>query len=78
VPRIEPEQLPDIATDADVGIETLPPGRLDELGLGCVRLRVTNPRLVLTSLTPFGQTGPYAGYHGEELVAELAAEGPFQ
>src|SRR5579884_1094098 len=53
---------------ADVVIESYPPGVREGLELGYERLRQTNPRLVLTSITPFGQTGPYAGWHGSDLV----------
>jgi len=54
--------------DADVLVESFPPGRLAELGLGYERLARLNPRLVLTSITPFGQEGPYARYRGPEIV----------
>jgi crotonobetainyl-CoA:carnitine CoA-transferase CaiB-like acyl-CoA transferase len=45
---------------SDVLIENYRPGTLDEMGLGYVRLRALNPRLVVTSLSGFGQTGPLA------------------
>ena len=44
---------------ADLLIENYAPGYLDTLGLGYEALRALNPRLILTSITPFGQTGPY-------------------
>ncbi|HEX5365523.1 MAG TPA: CoA transferase [Acidimicrobiales bacterium] len=53
---------------ADVVIESEAPGTLARWGLGEEVLRSVNPRLVLTSVTPFGQDGPYAGYKGEEIV----------
>src|SRR5581483_442792 len=56
-----------IAT-ADVVIESYAPGEMGRLGLGYERLRAEHPGLVLTSLTPFGQTGPYAGWKGSDLV----------
>ncbi len=43
---------------ADVLIEDRAPGELEALGLGFGVLSQRNPGLVLTSLTPFGQTGP--------------------
>jgi benzylsuccinate CoA-transferase BbsE subunit len=58
-----------LAATADVVVETLPPGRLDALGLGYEALRRASPRLVLTSITPFGQTGPQRGWQGSDLVA---------
>ena len=53
----------------DVIIETLRPDHLDSLGLGYEDLAEINPGLVLTSITPFGQTGPYSQYQGEEIVS---------
>jgi crotonobetainyl-CoA:carnitine CoA-transferase CaiB-like acyl-CoA transferase len=39
-------------------LESLPPGALDRYGLGYARLVAANSRLVLASITPFGQGGP--------------------
>jgi len=50
---------------ADVVIETFPPGYLASLGLDYAALERANPRIVLTSITPFGQTGPYRHYQGQ-------------
>ena len=57
-----------LAEDADVVVESYKPGYLDGLGLGHEALEAINPGLVLTSITPFGQTGPYSQYAGEEIV----------
>ena len=38
-------------------------------------LRAAHPQLVVVSVTPFGLTGPYAGWAGEEIVA-YAMGGP--
>ena len=43
----------------DVLIEDLPSGDLDRLGLGYPSLHQVNPGLLVTSITPFGRTGPY-------------------
>ena len=53
----------------DVVLECFAPGSLEALGLGYEDLRETYPRLVHCAITPFGQTGPYAGYRGHDLVA---------
>ncbi len=53
---------------ADAVIESFTPGYLDGLGLGYGDLQKINPRIILTSITPFGQTGPYSSYRGEDLV----------
>jgi crotonobetainyl-CoA:carnitine CoA-transferase CaiB-like acyl-CoA transferase len=54
---------------ADFVIETFPPGHLDSLGLGYSALSEINPRVILTSITPFGQSGPYKYYKSSDLVA---------
>ena len=54
--------------EADVLVEDSPPGHLDRLGLGYQDLDRINAGLVLTSITPFGQTGPYRDYQGSDLV----------
>ena len=52
----------------DVLIESYRPGFMSELGVGYEDLKTENPALIMTSITPFGQTGPYAQYKGEEVV----------
>ena len=47
---------------ADVLVENSIRGYLDGLGLGYDTLKEINPRLVMVSITPFGQTGPYKDY----------------
>ncbi len=58
-----------LARAADFLIESAPPGSLEARGLGYRALAALNPRLVFTSITPFGQDGPYARYRGSDLVA---------
>ena len=48
-----------LITDADVLVENFRPGTLERLGLGPDELHALNPRLVITRVTGFGQTGPY-------------------
>ncbi|MBI4298898.1 MAG: CoA transferase [Chloroflexi bacterium] len=59
-----------LAATADVVIESFQPGYLDSLGLGYKDLSKINPGLVITSITAFGQTGPYRNYLGTDLVAQ--------
>jgi len=48
----------ELAARVDVLVEDRPPGHLSELGLGYAELAERNPRLIVVSITPFGQTGP--------------------
>ena len=57
-----------LAKTADAVIESFPPGYMDGLGLGYSELEKINPGLVLTSVSPFGQSGPYHDYKASELV----------
>ncbi|MBW2315480.1 MAG: CoA transferase [Deltaproteobacteria bacterium] len=61
--------LVELASRADLVIETLPPGTLDSLEIGYESLRQHNPRLVLTSITGFGQSGPHRDFRSSDLVA---------
>jgi benzylsuccinate CoA-transferase BbsE subunit len=54
---------------ADILVESHPPGYLDTLGLGYSNLSKLNPRLIMVSITPFGQSGPYSGYKSSDIVA---------
>ncbi|MFG3136428.1 CaiB/BaiF CoA transferase family protein [Streptomyces sp. NPDC048211] len=56
-----------LARTADAVVESHRPGVLDSLGLGFDTLHAANPRLVLCSLTGYGQSGPYADKPGHEL-----------
>lgn len=53
---------------ADLVIESFEPGYLERLGLGYADLEKIKPDIILTSITPFGQTGPYAHYKATDLV----------
>jgi crotonobetainyl-CoA:carnitine CoA-transferase CaiB-like acyl-CoA transferase len=59
-----------LVQECDVLVESFPAGHLDQLGLGYAALERLNPGLIYTSVTPFGQTGPYRDYKGSELVAQ--------
>jgi len=57
-----------LARSADVVIESFPRGTLDKMGLGWETLHRENPALVLCSITPFGQTGPYRDFNADDTV----------
>ena len=62
-----------LASTADVVIESFAPGELDRLGLGWQRLHRQARSLILCSLAPFGQTGPYRDFIADDT--SLAALG---
>ena len=63
-----------LAINADFIIESFPPGYMDKLGLGYPVLSEINPRIVMTSITPFGQAGPYKDYVASDIT-EMAMGG---
>jgi alpha-methylacyl-CoA racemase len=66
---------------ADVVVESFRPGVMDKLGLGYAALSARNPRLIVCSISGYGQTGPYAHRAGHDLdyiglAGVLAMGGP--
>lgn len=59
-----------LVDEADVLVENLRPGILERLGLGPDVLHARNPKLVITRVSGFGQTGPYANRPGFATIAE--------
>jgi crotonobetainyl-CoA:carnitine CoA-transferase CaiB-like acyl-CoA transferase len=53
---------------ADVVIENFAPGEMSKLGLSYESLVKTKPQVIMTSITGFGQTGPYRDYKATNLV----------
>lgn len=58
----------ELAGTADLVLETAPPGWMDARGIGHNDLSRLRPQLVTASITPFGQTGPYADMAATDLV----------
>lgn len=58
-----------LATKVDFIVESYTPGFLKTLDLDYPQLQKLNPGIILISISPFGQTGPFAQYLGGELVA---------
>jgi len=53
---------------ADIVIENPPPSSLESNGLGYETLSELNPKVIFTSITPFGNRGPYANFKATDLV----------
>jgi len=58
----------ELVTGADILIENHPPSRVEDAGLTYQYLKQLNPQLIMVSISPFGQTGPYRDFLGSELV----------
>ena len=63
-----------LVSTADVVLETFAPGYLASLGLSYDALSVADPKLIMCSLTSFGQSGPWRDYRSSDLL-HLAAGG---
>ncbi|MFT3696083.1 MAG: CaiB/BaiF CoA-transferase family protein [Kofleriaceae bacterium] len=66
---------------ADVVVESFRPGVMDKLGIGYAALAKANPKIVLCSISGYGQTGPYTHRAGHDLdylalAGVLAMTGP--
>ena len=59
----------DLVSKADVLIENHLPAQMRAWKLDYATLAAHNPRLVMISITPFGQTGPYSEWNGSDLNA---------
>jgi crotonobetainyl-CoA:carnitine CoA-transferase CaiB-like acyl-CoA transferase len=59
-----------LAARSDALIEAYRPGALEKLGLGAAQVRAVNPRLIYTSVSGFGQTGPDRTRAGVNLIVE--------
>ena len=69
------DQLLALVRGAEVVVESFAPGTLAALGLDYAALTAANPRIVLTSLSNFGQDGPYRDWQGTDLTV-YAMAGP--
>ena len=61
-----------LAEKADFVIESYPPGYLDSLGIGYEALAKINPKLIMVSITPFGQEGPYKDFKTSDFISAAA------
>jgi crotonobetainyl-CoA:carnitine CoA-transferase CaiB-like acyl-CoA transferase len=57
-----------LVNGADFVVESFPPGYMEKLSLGYKELEKLNPGIIMVSITPFGQTGPYKDYKVTDIV----------
>ena len=64
------EMFMELVKQSDIVVENFTPGTMDSLGIGYDDLSAVNPRIIMVSVSGFGQNGPYRDYHAYDLVAQ--------
>lgn len=67
------ELLKKLVKEYDVLVEGFRPGLMKKYGLDYESLKAINPKLVYCSLSTYGQSGPYSGRPGFDLIAQAEA-----
>ncbi len=67
------QSLQALIEQADILVESFRPGVMERLGLGWENVRTLNPAIVMTSVSNFGQWGPYRDNEMTELIAYAAS-----
>jgi crotonobetainyl-CoA:carnitine CoA-transferase CaiB-like acyl-CoA transferase len=67
------EVIRDLIQQCDVLIENYAPGVIERLGFGWEVVRELNPKLVMCSISAFGQTGPLSHLSGFDYIAQAYA-----
>ena len=60
----------ELVKDVDIVVENFSPRVMPSLGLSYEELKKINPNLVMTSISNFGQTGPYRDYKASNLIED--------
>ena len=66
-------RLIDLARSADALIESADVGAMDALGLGYEALSAVNPGMIYVAITPFGSSGPKAGWAATDITVAASA-----
>lgn len=64
------QQLEELIASADVLLQNLKPGSMDKLGFSLARLRKDYPKLILCTITGYGDSGPYAQRKAYDLLIQ--------
>ncbi len=67
------DRLLELAQNADALIESAEVGAMDALGIGYETLAAINPQLVYVAVTPFGSSGPKAGWAATDITVAASA-----
>ena len=57
-----------LIADADILVHNVVPPEMDRIGLSFERVAKVNPKLIMTSITPWGMTGPYRNWRAEDIT----------
>lgn len=68
--EVDRETFLKLVAQADVVVENFRPGTMEGLGVGVEKLRAINPRLVYTSVSGFGRTGPYRRRPAYDVIVQ--------
>jgi crotonobetainyl-CoA:carnitine CoA-transferase CaiB-like acyl-CoA transferase len=60
----------ELARHFDIVVQNLTPGALDKHGLGYEAFKAINPRIIMCSISGYGQDGPYARLPGNDTCAQ--------
>ena len=60
----------ELAAKSDVVVENFSPGTMDRFNVGYAQLKAANPRIILCSISGFGQTGPMTSAPAYDIVAQ--------
>ena len=64
------ELFKQLCAKADIIVENYSPGTMDKMGLSFATLQTINPRLILCSISGFGQTGPYSEWRAYDPIIQ--------
>ena len=64
------ELFKQLCAKADIIVENYSPGTLDKMGLSFATLQAINPRIILCSISGFGQTGPYSEWRAYDPIIQ--------
>lgn len=67
------ELFKQLVTKADIVVENFSPGTIDRMGLGYATLQECNPRIILCSISGFGQNGPRRDWRAYDPIIQAAS-----
>ena len=59
-----------LVKESDIVVQNFSPGTMEKLGIGYDVLNELNPRIIMVSVSGFGQNGPYRDQHAYDLTAQ--------